>query len=158
MRYITGLCVIIAAAFLGLGQIVPVPESVVSNAFADRAGALVVIDCSSGAVKNFRPNAAGERLAPCPAFKIWNALIGLEFGIITSADEAFYRWAGQTRAIPAWNKDLTLKEAFKASCVPAFQALARRIGPERMQYWIENLFKAGLGFDWKKQFYPLYPR
>ena len=59
-------------------------------------------------------NTATERMAPCSTFKIWNALIGLESGIIASADEAFYRWDGQTRAIPAWNKNLTLKEAFQA--------------------------------------------
>ena len=142
MRYILALCVIIAATPLAHGQIVPTPDSLARNAFAGREGALVVIDCSSGAVSDFRPNAAAKRLAPCSTFKIWNTLIGLESGIITSADEAFYRWDGQTRAIPAWNKDLTLKEAFQASCVPAFQDLARQIGPERMQLWIE---KAGYG-------------
>ena len=106
-----------------------IADSIIRNAFAGREGALVIIDCSSGANSDFRPNASAERVAPCSTFKIWNALIGLESGIIASADEAFYRWDGQTRAIPAWNKDLTLQEAFQASCVPAFQALARQIHP-----------------------------
>ncbi len=38
----------------------------------------------------------------------------------------------------AWNRDLTLQEAFEASCVPAFQNLAHQIGPERMQGWIDK--------------------
>jgi len=121
------------------GQTLPIADSIIRNAFAGREGALVIIDGSSGAISNLRPNTAAERVAPCSTFKIWNALIGIETGIIASADEAFYRWDGQTLAIPAWNKDLTFKEAFQASCVPAFQALARQIGPERMQSWIEKL-------------------
>jgi beta-lactamase class D len=32
-----------------------------------------------------------------------------------------------------------LKEAFQASCVPAFQILAHNIGKERMEKWIANL-------------------
>jgi beta-lactamase class D len=72
-------------------------------------------------------------------FKIWNTLIGLENGIISSAEDAFYKWDGETRSIPEWNKDLTLKEAFQGSCVPAFQNLARKIGPQRMRLWIEKI-------------------
>jgi beta-lactamase class D len=143
MMPILALCVAMAATALAYGQTpVPIPESVVSTAFAGREGALVVIDCSSGAVSDFRPNVSAERLAPCSTFKIWNALIGIESGIIASADEAFYpfyRWDGETRAIPGWNRDLTLKEAFQASSVPAFQALARQIGPKRMQSWIDKI-------------------
>jgi beta-lactamase class D len=139
LRPILSFCVIIAATALASCQTIRTPETIASDAFAGREGTLVIIDCSSGAISNFRPNASSERLAPCSTFKIWNALIGLESGIITSADEAFYRWDGQARAIPAWNKNLSLKEAFQASCVPAFQALARQIGPERMQSWIEKV-------------------
>ncbi len=39
--------------------------------------------------------------------------------------------------IPGWNRNLTVREAFEASCVPAFQGLARQIGAERMQSWID---------------------
>jgi beta-lactamase class D len=120
-------------------HIVPIDDSVVSNAFAGREGALVFIDGSSGAVSEFHPESSAERIAPCSTFKVWNTLIGLELGIITSANEAFYQWDGQTRDIPAWNKNLTLMEAFQASCVPAFQALARQIGPDLMQSWIEKV-------------------
>ena len=98
MRFLLALCVIIVAQTLAHGQLVPVPESVVRKAFAGREGALVFIDSSSGAVTEFRPKVASESLAPCSTFKIWNALIGLESGIIPFADEAFYRWDGQKRA------------------------------------------------------------
>jgi hypothetical protein len=41
--------------------------------------------------------------------------------------------------VPADRNDLTLKEAFQASCVPAFQNLARTIGPVKMQGWLDKI-------------------
>jgi beta-lactamase class D len=136
---ILAIAATLSAAPFGCGQTFPIPDSVVSNAFAGRRGAFVVIDCSSEAVSDFRRDTSSEKLAPCSTFKIWNTLIGLESGLITSAGEAFYRWDGKTRAIPEWNQDLTLKKAFQASCVPAFQNLAREIGPKRMQSWLDRI-------------------
>ena len=109
------------------------------KAFGDRTGTFVLIDGASCNVSDSDPRASSEKLPPCSTFKIWNTLIGLETGIISSPDDPFYTWDGQVRAIPAWNRDLTLKEAFQASCVPAFQALARKIGQTRMQTWIDTL-------------------
>ncbi len=129
-------------------------ESAAKEPFGGLAGALVVIECSSGHTTTYRPDVADTRLPPCSTFKIVNALIGLETGIIASPDEQFYQWDGVERSIPAWNRDLTLREAFQASCVPAFQNLARQIGPERMQSWIDKFgygnhdISAGIDVFW----------
>ena len=131
-----------------------ISESLVRKAFSGRQGAFVLIECSSGAVTTFHPRMAEKPLPPCSTFKVWNALIGLESGIISSPDEAFYQWDGVKRAFPAWNRDLTVKQAFQASCVPAFQNLARRIGPVRMQTWIDRIgygdqdISAGIDVFW----------
>lgn len=117
----------------------PVPAGVVSNAFAGRAGALVLVDCASGRVRDYTPASSAERLPPCSTFKIWNALIGGQEGILTTAAAPFYRWDGTTRPIAEWNRDLTLAEAFRVSCVPAFQELARKIGAARMQAWLARV-------------------
>ena len=80
--------------------------------------------------------------------------IGLEEGLVASPEQSFYEWDGVERSIPAWNQDLSLREAFQASCVPAFQQLARRIGPDRMQKWIEKIgygnrdISAGIDVFW----------
>jgi beta-lactamase class D len=87
----------------------------------------------------FNPETARKKLPPCSTFKIWNTLIGLENGIISSPEEAFYKWDGEVRFIPDWNKDMTLKESFRVSCVPAFQNLARKIGAEKMRLWIDKI-------------------
>jgi beta-lactamase class D len=127
------------AAGLVSCQIRHAPPSHAADAFAGRAGTLVMIDCASGAVSDFRPEVSAERSAPCSTFKIWNTLVGLENGIVFSADEPFYKWDGTTRKISQWNRDLTLREAFQVSCVPAFRNLARKIGPERMQASIDQV-------------------
>ena len=46
------------------------------------------------------------------------------------------------RSIEAWNKDHTLRSAITVSAVPVYQEIARRIGPERMQKYVD-LFDYG---------------
>ena len=75
---------------------------------------------------------------PASTFKIVNSLIGLQTGIITN-DSMIIKWDGVTRALPQWNKDLSMYEAFRVSSVPYYQEVARRIGKERMQYWLDSL-------------------
>ncbi len=132
-------CGILGAMLLMSCRTFQISESTAKEAFGDRAGALVVIECLSGRTTTYQPDVAQIPLPPCSTFKIVNALVGLETGILTSPDEQFYRWDGVERSIPAWNRDLSLREAFQASCVHAFQSLARQIGPERMQYWIDRI-------------------
>ncbi len=137
--FILTFTAILTTASFADSNIFPIPEKSVQEVFGDRNGTFVLIDCSSEATSIFHPEISKERLPPCSTFKIWNTLIGLENGIISSPDEAFYKWDGETRFIPEWNRDMTLKEAFRVSCVPAFQNLARKIGSEKMRLWIEKI-------------------
>lgn len=124
----------------------------VESIFAGREGTLVVM--CDGKTGIYSPPIAEKQFAPCSTFKIWNTLIGLENGIISSADEPFYTWDGEKRFIAEWNKNLTLKQAFQVSCVPAFQELARKIGPERMQAGLDSIgygdrnISAGIDVFW----------
>ena len=133
------LCGVLSVTLLTSCSTSRISESTAKEAFGGLRGALVVIECSSGHTMTYCPDVAATPVPPCSTFKIVNALIGLESGIISSAAAHFYKWDGIERAIPAWNHDLTLQEAFQASCVPAFQNLARQIGPERMQSWIDKI-------------------
>ena len=101
--------------------------------------ALVIVNRSSGAVTKVNPELCARRLSPCSTFKIYNTLIGLKLGLLKGADHPWYIWDGLHRDIEDWNRDLTLREAFRASAVPAYQALARQIGPERMKTFIEQI-------------------
>ncbi len=115
------------------------PDEKVREAFGGVEGVFVVIDCDRGEVFSSDPALAKEPFGPCSTFKIWNTLIGLEEGILNEPDDPFWKWDGVERELSGWNRDLTLREAFKASCVPAYQGLARKIGPEKMQLWLDKL-------------------
>jgi beta-lactamase class D len=75
---------------------------------------------------------------PASTFKIPNSIIALETGIMKS-DSAIFKWDGKKRRIKDWEKDLTLKEAFKASCVPCYQEVARKVGVKRMKEYLKKL-------------------
>ena len=75
---------------------------------------------------------------PASTFKIVNSLIGLQTGRITNTKMQM-KWDGIDRGMPDWNKDLTMEEAFKVSCVPYYQEVARRIGKDTMQSWLDSL-------------------
>ena len=74
---------------------------------------------------------------PASTFKMLNALIGLQHHKAT-ANEVF-KWKGEKRSFPAWEKDMTLAEAMQASAVPVYQELARRIGLELMQQEVKRV-------------------
>ncbi len=81
---------------------------------------------------------------PASTFKIVNALIGLETGRIAN-EKMVIKWDGVIRRFPNgdtakdWNKDLTMEEAFKVSALPYYQEVARRIGKDTMQHWLDSL-------------------
>jgi beta-lactamase class D len=76
--------------------------------------------------------------APASTFKIVNSLIGLQTGVIVN-DSMKIQWDGVMRNIPEWNRDLTMYDAFRVSAVPYYQEVARRIGRDTMQSWLDSL-------------------
>lgn len=75
---------------------------------------------------------------PASTFKIVNSLIGLETGRIKN-DSMVINWDGIDRGRPECNKDMSMYEAFRLSCPPWYQELARRIGKDTMQQWLDTL-------------------
>jgi beta-lactamase class D len=85
---------------------------------------------------------SGEAMLPASTFKIPNSLIALETGVVGDPDKDVFQWDGVVRSIEAWNRDHTMRSAIAASAVPVYQELARRIGAERMQTYVD-LFEYG---------------
>lgn len=75
---------------------------------------------------------------PASTFKIINSLIGLQTGVISS-DSMIIKWDSVKRNVEEWNKDLSMYEAFRVSAVPYYQEIARRIGKDRMEYWMDTV-------------------
>lgn len=75
---------------------------------------------------------------PASTFKIINSLIALETGVAPH-DSMVINWDGVTRRFESWNQDLSMRQAFTFSAVPWYQELARRIGKDTMQRWLDTL-------------------
>lgn len=75
---------------------------------------------------------------PASTFKIVNSLIALHTGKVFS-DTVVIPWDGKVRSIEAWNKDMNMYQAFQVSNVGFYQEVARRIGKDTMQYWLDSL-------------------
>lgn len=84
------------------------------------------------------PRYRDSAFLPASTFKIVNSLIGLQTGKIVN-DSMVINWDGIDRGRPECNKDLTMYTAFRLSCPPWYQEIARRIGRDTMQQWIDTL-------------------
>jgi beta-lactamase class D len=82
---------------------------------------------------------SGEAKLPASTFKIPNSLIALETGVVGDPDKDVFKWDGVVRSIEAWNRDHTMRSAIAVSAVPVYQEIARRIGVERMQKYVDLL-------------------
>ncbi len=87
---------------------------------------------------------ARDPVLPASTFKIPNSVIALETGVVADPDKDVFKWDGVTRSIADWNKDHTLRSAIAVSAVPVYQEIARRIGAERMQKYVDA-FEYGNG-------------
>jgi beta-lactamase class D len=103
---------------------------------ADSAGTFAVLDVAGNRIVVTDRERAEKGFLPASTFKIPNSLIALDTGIVADADATIYRWDKVARDFDAWNRDHTLRSAFKASAVPVYQEIARKIGAERMQEYV----------------------
>jgi beta-lactamase class D len=101
-------------------------------------GCFTMLNNSDGKVTVYNLNMDTMRFLPASTFKIVNSLIGLETGIITD-EKMVIKWDGIKRSNEDWNKDMNMEQAFKVSCVPYYQEVARRIGKDTMKLWIDSL-------------------
>lgn len=107
-------------------------------------GCFTMLNNADGEITVYNMKLDTMRFSPASTFKIVNSLIGLQTGRITD-EQMIIKWDGVTRFYPAgdtarnWNKDLSMAEAFKTSSVPYYQEVARRIGKDTMQQWIDSI-------------------
>ncbi|MGH1366494.1 MAG: penicillin-binding transpeptidase domain-containing protein [Calditrichia bacterium] len=88
-----------------------------------------------------------EGFLPASTYKIVNSLIALEAGVVSSAADSLY-WDGEMRWNEPWNKDMDLQTAFRVSCVPCYQEMARKTGYLKMREHLNKIPEYGtLVFD-----------
>lgn len=102
-------------------------------------GCFALMDNGTGQFTVYNlPRFRDSSYLPASTFKIVNSLIGLQTGKISS-DSMIIPWDGVERSFPGWNKDLTMYEAFRVSSLPYYQEVARRVGKDTMQFWLDSL-------------------
>jgi beta-lactamase class D len=107
-----------------------------NDLFEGHSGTIVIFNATNNSYIRINEARAAMRFTPASTFKIPNSLIGLETGVIE--DENFViKWDGVERWNPDWNKDHTLSSAIKYSVVPYYQELARKVGLDRMQDYLD---------------------
>ena len=102
-----------------------------------QAPACFVVRAPDATVRTSDDTLCAKRLQPASTFKIPNALIGADVGLLDGPDAIM---TYDARAYPkedfwyeGWDKDQPLREAMRISAVPLFRKLAVDIGPERMK-------------------------
>lgn len=104
----------------------------------DTADACFILrDNNHEAVHYFNKDRSITRYSPASTFKIFNSLVALDIPKVP--DESFViPWDSVERWSQAWNKDMDMREAFKVSNLGYYQALARRIGKDYMQHYLDT--------------------
>ncbi|WP_139470838.1 OXA-493 family class D beta-lactamase [Campylobacter armoricus] len=112
------------------------------NLFKDynESGVFIAYDGKKYYSNDFKK--ANKRILPASTFKIFNALIALNEGIVKNTNEIFYHYKGEKVFLPSWENDANLALAIQRSQVLAFKELAKKIGLEKMQ---KNLNKLNYG-------------
>jgi len=121
----------LSTLLLALSGIAQAEDAEIAHLFgkAGVEGTLVIESAATGQRYVHNETRAKQPFTAASTFKVLNTLIALEEGAIAGADEVI-AWDGTHYEIEDWNRDQTLKSAFKVSCVWCYQWLARRVGAQ----------------------------
>jgi len=97
----------------------------------------ILRDNNHESIHYYNKERSTRRMLPASTFKIFNSLVALETAVAPD-DQLVIKWDSVVRR-PDCNKDMNMREAFKLSCVPYYQEIARRIGPARMQHYLDTV-------------------
>lgn len=111
-------------------------ESVTPQFSKFKPACFELLDCQTGKTFRYNSEQCGKRLAPMSTFKIFNALAGLDSGVLADANHLM-KWDGQKRWADSWNQDHTLASAMRESVVWYFQNVAAAVGQTRMKKYME---------------------
>ncbi len=109
-----------------------------AKVFADIGtdGTFVMLELKKNRITVVNSERHTKGFLPASTFKIPNALIALETGVIKDADHPLFEWDGTQREVEAWNKDQTPGSAFRVSAVWVFQEIARQVTGTRMRVYV----------------------
>ena len=104
----------------------------ISETFGTYDGSFVLYDNNLDSWKIYNLEEATKRIPPESTYKIYDALLGLESGIITP-EHSSMTWNGDAFPFPSWEADQDLNSAMQNSVNWYFQAIDSQLGINRVQ-------------------------
>jgi beta-lactamase class D len=138
MKHCFALLVLLCSAPVFAVEWKDSPEVSALFTAAGVTGTFVMYDVSADLLTGHQYARAETRFVPASTFKIPNSLIGLAVNAVKDVNEVL-PYGGQPQPFKQWEQDMNLRDAIKASNVPVYQELARRIGMQRMSNGINRL-------------------
>ncbi|MFK8007716.1 MAG: class D beta-lactamase [Saprospiraceae bacterium] len=105
---------------------------------AEVNGVILIFDEKNNTYHSNDFERANQGFLPASTFKIPNSIIALETGVVED-ENTIFKWDGEKRNLKIWEEDLTFTNALRKSCVPCYQDIARRVGVQRMNEYLEKL-------------------
>ena len=109
-----------------------------STYFREYEGSFVLYELENDTWSIHDMEHATLRVAPNSTYKIYDALFGLEEGVITP-DNSFITWNGETYPFESWNADQTLQSAMDSSVNWYFQAMDEQLGFSNVYSYIQEI-------------------
>ena len=109
-----------------------------SKYFGKYEGSFVLYDLRNDVWSIHDIKHATLRVAPDSTYKIYDALFGLEEGVITPED-SFIAWNGKNYPFETWNSDQTLQSAMTSSVNWYFQAIDEQLASTNIRNYIQQI-------------------
>lgn len=109
-----------------------------SSNFGDYTGSFVLYDQSADRWNIYNMDHASTRVSPNSTYKIYDALLGLESGIITPEHSTF-TWNGEPYPFHSWEADQDLTSAIHNSVNWYFQAIDSQAGFEAVRTFLQTI-------------------
>ena len=110
----------------------------VSAIFGSYDGSFVLYDNNLDSWKIYNLEEANKRIPPDSTYKIYDALLGLESGIITP-EHSSMAWNGEHFSYSAWENDQDLNSAMQNSVNWYFQTMDSQLGLNKIQEFLNEI-------------------
>ncbi|MBP9478316.1 MAG: BlaR1 family beta-lactam sensor/signal transducer [Sebaldella sp.] len=101
-------------------------------------GSFVLYDLQADQYFIYNKDKSTTRISPDSTYKIFDALIALESGIIQN-ENSILKWNGKSYSYESWNKDQNLESAVKNSVNWYFQDIDKRIGKKKLRSFYKQM-------------------
>lgn len=133
-----------------------------SSCFQGYEGSFVLYDMAQDTWNIYDMDRAALRVSPDSTYKIYDALIGLEAGVITPENSTM-EWNRELYPFQEWNTDQTLQSAMSASVNWYFQEIDKQLGTSAIDRYIREIrygnenTKGGLSSYWMESSLKISP-